>query len=68
MEMIEITVERRSDKGKERAGRLRRAGVIPASVVTASPSSHLDGGQVAANAGGEILTLGLRVLTDDEGT
>jgi hypothetical protein len=43
------------------------AGVIPASVVPACPSSHLDGGQVAAHAGGEILAVALRVLPDDTG-
>ena len=43
------------------------AAVIPASVVPACPSSHLDGGQVAAHAGGEILAVALRVLPDDAG-
>jgi hypothetical protein len=43
------------------------AGVIPASVVPACPSSHLDGGPVAAHAGGEILAVALRVLPDDTG-
>jgi hypothetical protein len=38
--------------------------VIPASVVPACPTSHLDGGQVAAHGGGQIIGVAQRVNPD----